>query len=71
VEVTAEHGKGIADNLTDRGYSVKESSGENSGIHLIFVRSDSLDGAADMRREGTVKAIRHAPASDLNSTAQK
>jgi len=31
--------------------------GENSGIHLIVVRADGLEGAADKRREGTVSTL--------------
>jgi gamma-glutamyltranspeptidase len=28
---------------------------ENSGLHVIVVRPDELDGAADKRREGIVR----------------
>ncbi|MFT5484877.1 MAG: gamma-glutamyltranspeptidase, partial [Halieaceae bacterium] len=31
-----------------------ERDGENSNLHLIIVGPDSLDGAADPRREGIV-----------------
>jgi gamma-glutamyltranspeptidase/glutathione hydrolase len=54
VEVNVEPGKAIADELTERGYNVQERDGENSGLHIIVVRPDELDGAADLRREGIV-----------------
>lgn len=57
VEGADELGKSTAADLAGRGYVVEESQGENSGIHIIVVRSDSLEGAADKRREGTVEAI--------------
>ncbi|MDH4107164.1 MAG: gamma-glutamyltransferase family protein [Gammaproteobacteria bacterium] len=50
-------GKELATGLAERGYNVQESQGENSGLHLIVVRPDGLEGAADSRREGTVRAI--------------
>jgi gamma-glutamyltranspeptidase/glutathione hydrolase len=54
VEVSVEGGQAIADDLKARGYLVEERQGENSGIHLILVEGDTLKGAADSRREGTV-----------------
>jgi gamma-glutamyltranspeptidase/glutathione hydrolase len=54
VEVNAESGRAIADDLGERGYRVQESEGENSGLHIIVVNPDGLDGAADKRREGIV-----------------
>jgi gamma-glutamyltranspeptidase/glutathione hydrolase len=54
VEVGVTPGEEIADGLTARGYNVQEREGENSGLHVIVVRPDKLDGAADKRREGTV-----------------
>ena len=59
VEVTVEGGQAIADDLKARGYVVEERQGENSGIHLILVEGQTLTGAADSRREGTVG---HLPA---------
>jgi gamma-glutamyltranspeptidase/glutathione hydrolase len=53
VEVSVEPGQTIADDLKARGYNVQERQGENSGLHIIVV-GDSLEGAADPRREGTV-----------------
>jgi gamma-glutamyltranspeptidase/glutathione hydrolase len=55
VEVNVDPGKAIADDLTQRGYDVQERDGENSGLHIIVVRPDNLDGAADNRREGIVR----------------
>ncbi|MFT5500054.1 MAG: gamma-glutamyltranspeptidase/glutathione hydrolase [Woeseiaceae bacterium] len=54
VEISADRGKEFADELASRGYNVKESDGENSGLHVIVVRPELLDGAADKRREGVV-----------------
>jgi gamma-glutamyltranspeptidase/glutathione hydrolase len=55
VEVSVEPGKAIATDLEERGYKVQEREGENSGLHVIVVRPDRLDGAADKRREGIVR----------------
>ena len=55
VEVSAEAGPAIAADLKERGYNVEEREGENSGLHVIVVRPDGLDGAADKRREGIVR----------------
>lgn len=57
VEISVEPGQAIADDLNARGYNVQERDGENSGLHIIVVRDDGLDGAADKRREGTVQTI--------------
>ncbi|HZW60523.1 MAG TPA: gamma-glutamyltransferase [Woeseiaceae bacterium] len=57
VENTDATGQAIADALAAEGYDVKESAGENSGLHLIVVHPDRLDGAADKRREGTVAHV--------------
>ena len=55
VEVNVEPGKAIAADLAGRGYNVQERDGENSGLHVIVIRPDELDGAADKRREGIVR----------------
>jgi gamma-glutamyltranspeptidase/glutathione hydrolase len=57
VEISVEPGQAIARDLKARGYSVQEREGENSGLHVIVVREDSLDGAADKRREGIVREV--------------
>jgi gamma-glutamyltranspeptidase/glutathione hydrolase len=63
VEVALESGKTIANDLAKRGYNVLEREGENSGIHMIVVKPDGLDGAADKRREGTVGTVPTAQAA--------
>jgi gamma-glutamyltranspeptidase/glutathione hydrolase len=57
VEVSVEGGQAIADDLKSRGYKVQEREGENSGLHVIVVTPAGLEGAADKRREGTVRRI--------------
>jgi gamma-glutamyltranspeptidase/glutathione hydrolase len=57
VEISVAPGQAIADDLKARGYPVQEREGENSGLHMIVVREDSLDGAADKRREGIVREV--------------
>ena len=47
----------IADDLKVRSYKVQERDGENSGLHIIVVNENGLDGAADKRREGIVRMI--------------
>ena len=54
VEVTVKPGQAIADDLKKRGYNVLERKGENSGLHVIVVKENRLEGAADPRREGVV-----------------
>ena len=58
VETTDDEGKMIAADLAKRGYQVEEISGESSGIHLIVVTPNGLEGAADKRREGVVRTIK-------------
>lgn len=58
VEVGVEPGQAIADDLQQRGYSVQERKGENSGLHIIVNRKGMLEGAADPRREGTVAVLK-------------
>jgi gamma-glutamyltranspeptidase/glutathione hydrolase len=55
VEISVEPGPEIAKDLASRGYDVQERGGENSGLHVIVVRPDLLDGAADERRKGVVR----------------
>ena len=58
VEMLNEKGEAIAKDLKQRGYLVKQTTGEHSGIHLIVVKENGLDGAADKRREGTIHLIK-------------
>ena len=57
MEISVDPGKDIASDLRDRGYTVQEREGENSGLHVIVVGPDGLDGAADLRREGVVRSL--------------
>ncbi len=52
VETSNDNGAIAGEILTDRGYRVRERSGENSGLHVIVVREEGLEGGADKRREG-------------------
>ena len=54
VEVGVEPGPALSTALTEYGYQVRESQGENSGLHVILVSENGLEGAADPRRLGTV-----------------
>lgn len=57
VETAGGTGQALAGELSAAGYDVQESDGENSGLHLIVVHADRLEGAADKRRDGTVAAV--------------
>ena len=57
VEVDVPGGQEIADALSALGYAVQERRGENSGLHVIVVTEDGLDGGADPRREGVAKGL--------------
>ena len=57
VETKAEPGSAIAEDLAARGYKLKKPRFENSGVHVILVEGDTLKGAADPRREGTVGSL--------------
>ena len=45
---------GVADGLAARGIPLKQSTGENSGLHGVLVKDGQLTGGADPRREGVV-----------------
>lgn len=55
VEVDREGGPEAAEALRQMGYTVQERRGENSGLHVILVTEDGLEGGADPRREGVAK----------------
>jgi gamma-glutamyltranspeptidase / glutathione hydrolase len=57
VEIDVERGQDWADTLSAAGYVVEERTGENSGLHVIIVRGDGLDGGADPRREGVALTL--------------
>jgi len=61
VETGVAGGAPLATLLGGLGYPVEERQGENSGLHVILVTQDGLQGAADPRREGKVIAL---PATD-------
>ncbi len=52
VEIDVPKGQQWADTLSAMGYKVEERTGENSGLNIIVVRENGLEGAADPRREG-------------------
>lgn len=52
---------GILPALEARGWQMRESALEASGIHVIAVTPRGLEGAADPRREGVVARISSAP----------
>lgn len=57
VEIDRANGPEVAQTLRDLGYDVNEREGENSGLHVIIVREDGLEGGADPRREGTAQRL--------------
>lgn len=57
VEIGTETGERWADLLREAGYEVREREGENSGLHVIVVREDGLEGGADPRREGVARGL--------------
>lgn len=58
VETTTDGGEAWGELLKAAGYDVRERSGENSGLHVIIVRDDGLEGGADKRREGVAIPVR-------------
>ena len=45
----------LADELTKRGWTLRQNASEISGLHGIVVRPTQLEGGADTRREGVAK----------------
>jgi len=70
VEVDVPGGQQVADELVAQGYNVIERRGENSGLHVIVVTEDGLDGAADPRREGIAKALILAGPEETEATEE-
>jgi gamma-glutamyltranspeptidase/glutathione hydrolase len=59
VEMSSAKGEKIAQTLKENGYNVVDfRQSEVSGIHLIVVLQNRLDGAADKRREGKVRTLK-------------
>jgi gamma-glutamyltranspeptidase/glutathione hydrolase len=56
VEVDVDQGPETSALLRAAGYDVQDREGENSGLHVIVVREDGLEGGADPRREGVAIA---------------
>ena len=54
IEQVGAQGAALTTLFTEQGYAVRKPRAENSGIHLIVVRPEGLEGAADPRREGVV-----------------
>ncbi|MEO0550298.1 MAG: gamma-glutamyltransferase [Pseudomonadota bacterium] len=57
VEVDKPGGPESAEALRQMGYDVVEREGENSGLHVILVTEEGLEGGADPRREGVAIAL--------------
>lgn len=58
VEIDRPGGAEAAEALRLMGYAVEERTGENSGLHVIIVRDNGLEGGADPRREGVATGLR-------------
>ena len=57
VEEDAAGGPEAAEALRQMGYTVQERAGVTSGLHVIRVTEDGLEGGADPRRDGIAKAL--------------
>ena len=66
VEVNIEPGQSIADDLKNRGYTVQERDGENSGLHIIVVTPDGLDGSTDGSRAANAITPGRRPRSSMS-----
>jgi gamma-glutamyltranspeptidase/glutathione hydrolase len=49
--------RGIAEGLAARGWSLRESESEDSGLHGLRITPNGIEAAADPRREGVVARI--------------
>ncbi len=50
-------GTEIAALLKAKGFTVEETEGENSGLHVIIARQAAFEGGADPRREGKAVSV--------------
>ena len=57
MEQDAPGGPEAAEALREMGYTVQERAGVTSGLHVIVVTEDGLDGGADPRRDGAAIAL--------------
>lgn len=57
VEIADDTGRNWARMLGEAGFTVREVSGENSGLNLIVAREKDFEGGADPRREGVAIQI--------------
>ena len=57
VEQDAPGGPEAAEALREMGYTVQERASVTSGLHVIVVTQDGLDGGADPRRDGVAKML--------------
>ena len=56
----------LLESLSDHGFPVRESAGENSGLSIVLRHDDGhLEGGVDPRREGTIAIV---PASAVRAT---
>ena len=57
VEQDVEGGPEVAQTLREMGYAVQERPNVTSGLHVIRVTEDGLEGGADPRRDGVAEAL--------------
>jgi gamma-glutamyltranspeptidase/glutathione hydrolase len=55
---------GMADALTARGWALRPTQFEASGLHVIRVTPTGFEGGADPRREGVAKTVRQFRSAD-------
>lgn len=58
VEQDIAGGPEAAEALREMGYTVQERPGVTSGLHVIRVTDDGLEGGADPRRDGVARALK-------------
>ena len=52
---------GVADALTARGWTLRQTQNEASGLHGIRITPQGFDAGADPRREGLAKSVPSTP----------